>query len=73
MSMTPRETGRSVKGAPDTTRPAKLDTATPRTPTHAVQGPATWGDADNRTVSTPAGPPPLHGTGAADVKPREQP
>ena len=73
MAMTPQGPQRSVKGAPDTTKPAKLDTQTPRTPTHAVQGPAKIGDRDGKAMTTPSGPPPLHGTRPQAVKPKEQP
>lgn len=71
MSMTPQGAQRNVKGAPDTTKPAALATATPRTPTHAVQGP---GQLENghQAMTTPSGPPPLHGTAPAEVKPKEQ-
>jgi hypothetical protein len=73
MAMTPTEPQRSVKGAPDTTRPASLTASKARTPTHAVQGPAKIGEGDGRTMTTPSGPPPLHGTAPQSVKPKEQP
>lgn len=70
MTTTPAEPQRSVKGAPDTTRPAKLAASPARTPTHAVQGPASW-ENGRHAVSTPSGPPPLHGTAPAAAKPKE--
>jgi len=69
---TPQDPQRNVKGAPDTTRPASLAASKPRTPTHAVQGPARWENGRD-AVSTPSGPPPLHGTPPQAVKPKEQP
>lgn len=70
MATTPQDAQRSVPGAPDTTKPASLAASAPRTPTHAVTGP---GQLENgKPLSTPSGPPPLHGTGAPAVKPKEQ-
>lgn len=70
MTMTPQDPQRSVKGAPDTTRPAALTASKPRTQTHAVTGP---GKLENgrKPVAVPSGPPPLHGTAPAAVKPKE--
>jgi hypothetical protein len=71
MAMTPQDPQRSVKGAPDTTRPASLTASKPRTQTHAVQGP---GAIENgKAMTTPSGPPPIHGTAPQSVKPKEQP
>lgn len=64
-------TSQGRKGAPDTTKPAKLATGSQRTPTHSVQGPAKWENGRD-TVTTPSGPPPLHRTPPAAVKPKEQ-
>lgn len=61
---------RNVPGAPDTTKPASTSHLPQRTPTHAVQGPAQT--ATGKPVTTPSGPPPLHGTPAHAVKPKEQ-
>lgn len=71
MATTPTGPQRSVKGAPDTTRPASLATQKPRTPTHAVQGPGVM-ENGHKPFATPQGPPPLHGTPPATVKPKEQ-
>lgn len=73
MNTTPQnpQRRRSVKGAPDTTKPAQLTASTPRTPTHKVTGPAKLPNS-NRKQATVQGPPPLHGTGAQAVKPPEQ-
>jgi len=72
MAATPQDAQRSVPGAPDTTRPASTASLPARKPTHAVQGPARWENGRD-AASTPSGPPPLHGTPAAAVKPKEQP
>lgn len=71
MGTTPQDAQRHVKGAPDTTKPASTVHLPQRTPTHAVQGPAAWENGHGQ-VSTPSGPPPLHGATAQDCKPREQ-
>lgn len=60
MAATPQGAQRSTPGAPDTTKPAQLSASQPRTPTHAVTGPAAWENGRD-PVSTPAGPPPLCG------------
>jgi hypothetical protein len=60
VAATPQNAQRHVPGAPDTTRPAQLATATPRSPTHAVTGPAKA--QSGRPLTTPPGPPPLHVT-----------
>ena len=70
MATTPTEPQRSVKGAPDTTKPASLTASKPRTPTHSVQGPQTI-ENGHKAFATPSGPPPLHGTAPAAVKPKE--
>ncbi|HLK78602.1 MAG TPA: hypothetical protein VKU77_33750 [Streptosporangiaceae bacterium] len=71
MGTTPQDAQRNVKGAPDTTRPAATVRLPQRTPTHCVQGPARWENGRD-TVSTPAGPPPLHRATANDARPPEQ-
>ena len=70
MATTPTEPQRSVKGAPDTTKPASLTASRPRTPTHAVTGPGKL-ENGHKPVAVPSGPPPLHGTAPAAVKPKE--
>ena len=68
---TSQDAQRNVPGAPDTTKPAALAASPARKPTHAVQGPGKWENGRD-SVSTPSGPPPLHGCAAADAKPKEQ-
>jgi hypothetical protein len=63
MAATPQNAQRRTAGAPDSTKSAQLAASTARTPTHAVTGPTTWGNG-RTPVSTPASPPPLHGTPA---------
>lgn len=71
MNGTSQSAQRNVPGAPDSTRPASLAALPSRKPTHAVQGPAKWENGRD-AATTPAGPPPVHGTPAAAVKPKEQ-
>lgn len=68
MAVTPQNAQRRTAGAPDTTKPAQLAASTARTPTHAVTGPTAWENGRDST-STPAGPPPLRGTGPDDCNP----
>lgn len=70
MAGTPQTPQRNVPGAPDTTKPASTTSLPARKPTHAVQGPAKWENGRDPAV-TPSGPPPLHGTAAHAVKPKE--
>lgn len=68
MGATPQNAARRTPGAPDATKPAQLKASTGRAPTHAVTGPAAWENARD-PVSSPSGPPPLHGSSAADTDP----
>lgn len=71
MATTSQGAGSGRRGAPDTTKPAKLATGTQRAPTHSVQGPGKLPNS-SKTMATPSGPPPLHRTPPAAVKPKEQ-
>jgi len=67
----PQSGQRSVPGAPSSTKPASTAILPSREPTHAVTGPAAL-PVTGKPVTTPSGPPPLHRTGAHEVKPKEQ-
>lgn len=68
MATTPQQPQRRVPAAPDTTRPAALTSTPARTPTHAVQGPATW--ENGRDPATAPGPLVVHGPPATAALPR---
>ena len=68
---TPQNGQRSVPGAQDSTKPAQLEHLPSRKPTHAVTGPPSV-PVTGKPMPARQGMPPLHRTGAHEVKPKEQ-